>query len=403
MTKRRGMCVIGLLVWLAPLLAQGGGDLCGRLTRHDGLPVLELWGAPADAAYAHGWLLAEQIVELVDGFMLHPEITPQPEMYEALLLPMVRRNFVWSETAQAEIDALFRGASDRLGDRFRSERLGRPLRVEDLMAANTMADWFGLFCSSFSVWGGLSPDGQTMTARNLDFPFTSVLQTAQIVVVRRGDTPSSSWVSVAWPGLIGVYTAMNGAGVTISMHDAAGLQLERLVGFTPRSLIVREALEAAAGDDFVDDVRQVFERRSVAVGNNIHVSGPGAPYAAVFEYDGRDKDEHGVAVRVATDDSTAMTALRCTNHMRKRQAPTDCGRFERLGKDLALAEASGTPITVDRAFEMLQHVRQHMTLYSVVMRPNAQELWVLSPRINPKPVRFDVKKLLAASETPAAK
>ncbi|MCA9242808.1 MAG: hypothetical protein KDA32_02545 [Phycisphaerales bacterium] len=391
-----------LAIWmclavLTPASLQAGDDraVCGRVSTQDGITVLELWGTPAEAAYAHGWLMADKIVELVDGFMLHPDITPNPQMYDALLLPMVRRNFVWSEQQQAEIDALYRGAHDRLGERFRSERLDRALRVEDIMAANTMADWFGLFCSSFSVWGALSPDGATLTARNLDFPNTTVLQTEQVAFVRRGPTPRQSWVSIAWPGLIGVYTAMNGAGVTISMHDAPGLQLERLAGFTPRSLILREALESAEGEDFINDVQRVFESRNVAVGNNIHVSAADAPHAAIFEYDGRDKETKGVALRMASEAIDAMPAIRCTNHMCKRQPPVDCERYERLGDELKVAWDAHQPITVDRAFEMLASVRQRITLYSVVMRPAAREIWLLSPKINPKPVRLDVKAMLA--------
>ena len=41
----------------------------GTLTEIDGMPVLRVWGTPRERGYAHGFLLAEQIVPLADGFL----------------------------------------------------------------------------------------------------------------------------------------------------------------------------------------------------------------------------------------------------------------------------------------------------------------------------------------------
>ncbi|RMF85721.1 MAG: hypothetical protein D6744_01000, partial [Planctomycetota bacterium] len=238
--------------------------LSGALSEYGGLRVLELWGSPADAGYAHGYLLADDMVALFDEYILDERILPNTATYEAMLIPNVGRLYDWPEPAMIELRAMLRGVRDRLGeDACYSEKLGRTLRLEDLMVANTMADWFGYLCSSFSAWGTLTTDGETLTARNLDFPFTDSMIHAQIVMVRINPAGRHSWIGVTWPGLIGVYTGFSDAGITMLMHDANGLPASHSLGFTPRSLTTREALETAGPRSFLEDVAHVMRTRRV--------------------------------------------------------------------------------------------------------------------------------------------
>lgn len=368
--------------------------LCGRLAAHDGLPTLELWGTPEQAGYAHGFLLARHIVDLIDGYMLDPRIMPNPQAYETLLVPNVRRQFTWGPAQERELQALLGGMRDRLGPGgVRSRILDRELAVEDLMAANALADWFGMLCSTFSAWGPLTTDGQTLTARNLDFPSTSIMEQLQLVVIRRGDADRHSWIGVSWPGLIGVYTAMSDAGVTMLMHDAAGLPPSEPVGFTPRALILREALESATAADFVEDVRAVFRKRRVLVGNNIHVSGPhgdGRPPAVVFEYDANPSEE-GVTTRTAATSGTAVTtALWCTNHLRLRRPPHECWRYGRLDEQLTRMREAGRQLDPEGALELIRSVKQETTLHSVCFVPHQKTMYVIVPAVREGVAEFEL-------------
>jgi hypothetical protein len=342
--------------------------------------------------------MAEDIVRLVDEFMLDPRIINNPAMYEAMLIPTVRRQFVWTDSQQAELNAILDGVKDRLGDRARSKRLDRELVVEDLMAGNTLADWFGMFCSTFSVWGALTADGQIITARNLDFPSTAALKHLQIVVIRHGAGEARSWGGVSWPGMIGAYTAMNSDGVTITMHDAHGLKPTEAIGFTPRSLILREALENASPESFIDDVAAVFRKRHVAVGNNIHVSGPrrdGHQPAAVFEYDANAESGDGFAVRTADSNGVAVSdALWCTNHHRLRQPPQKCWRYQRLADRLTRASRSGAKIDPKGAIRLAREVKQDTTLHTVCFVPARTTMYVLIPSVCDNIVEFELKDWL---------
>ncbi len=377
---------------------QPSQPLTGRLSTESGLPVLEIWGTPQQAAYSQGYLCAETIVTLFDDYILDPRITPNVGVYEGSLRVGVRRQFAWPSVVEEELAAMLRGAVDRLGaERVRSQKLDRALDVDDLMIANCLADWFGLMCSSFSVWGRLSPDGETLTGRNLDFPFTASMQRAQIVLIRRADAGKPACIGVTWPGLIGVYTAMSAAGVTLSMHDANGLPARDVLGFTPRSLTMRAALQTARPASFVADIRKVLENQRVLVGNNILVSVPAAaadPPAAIFEYDGAARDG-GVTIRLPQcSGDLAADRLYCTNHLRQRQEPRACDRYEALDRELSQRSARGAPIDVAQAFELLDTVRQSTTLHSVVVRPAARRIHIRIPALAPAAVTFELDSWL---------
>lgn len=370
--------------------------LTGRLSRVGGLRVLELWGTPEQAGYAQGFLLASDIANLIDGYVLDENILPAPETYETTLLPNVRRMFAWPDLAVQELRGMLAGARDRLGgDRFRSAKLDRPLQLEDLMVANTVADWFGFLCSSVTLWGDLTADRRILTGRNLDFPYTASMKAAQIVVLRAGG--KHRWAGVSWPGLIGVYTGFSDVGVSMLIHDARGLPASASLGFTPRSLILREALEQADAKTYLDDVAAVFAARRVMVGNNIHVSGPDtARPAGVFEYDGNARGA-GVTLRVAGDLLDAPpNAVWCTNHMCVRRAGQHHWRYNRIGHKLEHAARFAQPLDVDRLFELMASVQQSITLHTVVLEPQTRRMHVLIPAVSPQRVTFDLDQWLAA-------
>lgn len=369
-------------------------ELSGKLSWHEELPVLELWGDSESAGYAHGWLLAADIVALFDGYVLDKAILPDAAVFDGMLRPSAMRVMDWPAEVRAEVAAIHRGMLDRLGaERVHSAVLGRAIVLEDLLTVNAFADFHCVMCSSFSAWGALTEGGRTITGRNLDFPKTEAMERRQVVIVRRGAGGRRGWVGVSWPGLIGVYTAMNDAGVTMLLHDAPGLPRSGSNGFTARSLILREALESAEPESFLSDVRRVFEKRRVMVGNNIHVSGPrngGAAPAGVFEYDGNSRDGGVLLRQTDRDGAAARDFLATTNQMRCRQAPGQCERY----RTLADALESKAKVDATAVFRMLDAVRRDDTLHSVACLPDSGEMQVQIAAVAAKPVVFRVREWL---------
>lgn len=381
-----------------PVAAATPATLTGRLSTHEGLPVLELWGTREQAAYAEGYLLAESFVSVFDDYIFSEQILPQPLVYENALIPAVRRQFVWPEDTLREVEALMAGARERLGGPPRSKVLERDLTADDVLAANALADWFGLFCTAMTVWGPLSADGQPLTARNLDFPYTPAMAQAQIVKIRRAADRRRARIEVGWPGAIGVYTAMNADGVCIFMNDANGLAPSHAVGFTPRALTLREALETARPESYLQDIERVLRSRRVLVGNNILVSGPlrdgDAPPAAVFEYDANDRTE-GVTTRLpAAGRAGAASALWCTNHLRARREPVSCNRYDILETELAALSEAGRGLSPAAAIELIRKTRQRMTLHTVCTQPHERRMFVHIPAIADRVVEFRLDEWL---------
>lgn len=400
------LAVLNAVLFIATLAGAdepGVGKVHGRLSTHENLTVLEVSGTPAEAGFAHGYLLAERLVRMFDEVILDPRVGVPPEAYEALVRPAVVRHFTWSEAAEAELDGITRGVAARLGPKqARSQKLGRPLDVLDLKVGNTLADWRAMFCSTFSAWGALTEDGETITARNLDYPGTAALRTGQILIVHRVHE-KRPWVGVGWPGLIGSYTAMNADGVTIAMHDAEGLRATLAGPATARSLALRFALENAPADGWLTAVETVFRQHRMIVGNNIHVSATcraGQPPAAIFEYDGNERSQ-GVTVRRPAE-SEFVDAVVCTNHMRVRKTSETCGRYRKLADLIGTWQAEDRRLGAEEALRAIRAVANDTTLHSVIFLPAQRQMLVYIPEINPSPIEIDVKALLSSPTTQPA-
>jgi hypothetical protein len=363
----------------------------GKLREFEGLPVLELWGTHTEMAYAHGYLMAPQILPLIDDYMLSETVLPDPAVYHAVILPSIRVRWNW-EPFEAEMNALYAGMKARLGEEgMYSKRLDRAVTVDDLMACNAIPDWHGLFCSSITLWGERTARGRTITARNLDYDNNAVMAGSQIIVVQYGDGSTQPFVSVTWPGLLGVFTGTNAEGVSLMSHDANSLPKSAVDGFTPRGLIFRTALEGAKATTAFEDVKATLERHRVICGNNQHVSVPSTAArtpAKIFEYDSSMANGSSVTVREPEPDSRGVMrpAIMCTNHVRARQSPQKCGRYEKLERALESATLRGDKLNWRSALALVREAAVSETLHTVVVEPDEGLIHVLIPARKAEPV-----------------
>jgi len=391
--KLRGgaCCLAACVAWATPLLALAGPPVTGSLETVHGIRVLRVWGTPEERGHAHGRLLGAELLDLFDNVVLSEHILKQPGDYESVvqakLLPQLR----FAPEERAELEGMLRGITEAVGpDKMRRERLNRNFEVRDLLAINSMADWYPFACSSFSAWGPATEGGEMITVRNLDFLALPPLATQQVLIayVDPGDG-KNPWVTMAWPGLIGAYSAMNAEGVTVSMHDAEPLQPASTDSFVPRSLALRKAVEAAGATTALDDVRRVLSSSPSMMGNNIHFSAPfsGQPNpAGVFEYDGNLSRDGGATLRTSTAEPNPCWVA-CTNHYCVRRVAPQAGdspfdsvrRFGSISESLAGSLASGGKVDLEMARKVLANVAADgnvATLHSVYYFPNRRELYV---------------------------
>lgn len=366
--------------------AKYGKSLRGTF---DGYPILVLRGTHRERGTAHGVLAGREIIGQLDEVFLPAVKRMSGGAWDDRLLPVIRTSS-WPPRYEQELSGMMAGIRKALPDRKDRllKTLGREISLEDLKAVNAITDVHGLGCSSFSVWGTLTPDGRVLTGRNLDyttFPGARMV----ILAIDPDEEGLESTLDVGGFGFIGAGTALNGDGAFLALHDAAGLPNRNTRGWVPRTIALRSAIEKARGTHAVEDVAEVLRGLPVRRGGNIHVSGPlGAGESpsvpGVLEWDGNPEGS-GVTVR-RSGRRPAAGALLCTNHYRLRGAPTPpkrCRRYSTLSGAVAKLASGRRRADLRTAKSMLDSVARNgnsVTYCSVVVWPGKRRYVVsLSP------------------------
>lgn len=384
MTPIRRNPLLVLLVALAPLLPAARAEqtpqpVGGTLTDQQGVRVLRLHGDAYERGYAHGSLLGDQICQLAVGVLVSPQVWPDVRFYEqtvhARLVPMFR----FSPDQQRELEGMLAGVRARVGDdAMRIAALERDIDLGDLKAINVFADIQNGGCTSFAAWGPATRDGGTIVGRNLDFNRLPGLAAMQLLIVRAA-TPDGgkAWLTVAWPGMIGGYTALNADGVFTAMHDVRVPTNFAAAPFVPRALAIRAIMEKAAPEAAVEQAAELLRASPAFCGNNFLVAAPfrgqDVP-AGVLEYDGQTDRDSGASLRTAAwkDNLLPPHTVACTNHYRLRAAPTECNRYGKV-RALLLEHPTGEmDLALARKIEASAAVG--MTLHTMAANLNAREL-----------------------------
>lgn len=239
----------------------------------------------------------------------------------------------------------------------------------NLLVANTFADASrAFFCSVVVASGEATAGGRLLVARNLDFPSLGILHKATAVFVyHHTEKGRHSFVSVGWPGTVGVVSGMNDAGLCLA--TLVSMSRRGVAPGMPFAMMYREILERCSTPQ---EALELVKRTPRTSANNLALAAPGAE-ALVVEFT-PDK----VAVRRA-----ARGLLLATNHFRSQELASDpmdrCARFARLERDTA---ASRGKLDVAALKPMLDAVNQgDMTVQSMVFEPAGRMLHLAIGRL----------------------
>lgn len=240
-------------------------------------------------------------------------------------------------------------------------------------------------CSSFAVWGDKTEDGSLLIARNLDFYAGDEFSKNKIIAFV-DPVEGHKYMSVTWPGMIGVVSGMNEKGLTVTIN--AGKSKIPLVAKTPISLVTREILQYAGT---IDEAIAIAKKRQVFVSESIFI--------------GSAADKRAITIEVSPDnfgiyDVENTSELICTNHFQSEAFASDkrnlkqieeshsAYRYERMEE---LLDAS-PKITPEIAVDILRDkkgvhgdtlgygnekaLNQLLAHHGIVFKPEQLQVWV---------------------------
>jgi predicted choloylglycine hydrolase len=302
-----------------------------------GVPILHLRGTPEQMGRQHGLLLKgelEGLVRYARDFVGAAELPAAKRRARELFERHVPPRYLREVTALAE---------------------AAELPVGDVLFSQWFTDLYRSFaCTTYSA---PSAEGRFL-ARNLDFPGMGYLAQYSVVVVARpaGQRP---FVSVTWPGLVGVLSGQNEtlALSVMVVHNAEGAR-----SGLPFQLAFRQALEET---DTVAEAEAYLRSVPLTVTNNLMLADR-AGEARLLELHpdgivGRDPDPSGKLV--------------ATNHFLTRQRRERRASITYLSSRLRLRQArdvgpqGGEDFTVEHGRQAMRAAGVNFTQQSMVFLP----------------------------------
>jgi len=164
---------------------------------------------------------------------------------------------------------------------------------------HAMQDLMVVGCTSLAVWNENTEDGDLLIGRNFDFYVGDEFAKNKLIEFVEPEQ-GIPYMSVSWPGMIGVVSGMNKEGITVTIN--AGKSKIPLTAKTPISLVTREILQYART---IDEAIAIAKKRKVFVSESILVGSANDKNAVIIEVS---PDNFGV-YRVQNS-----SRVFCTNH-----------------------------------------------------------------------------------------
>ena len=286
---------------------------------------------------------------------------------------------------------------------------------------HVMQDYMLVGCTSFAVWGRESADSSLLMARNFDFYMGEEFAKNKLVLFEKPDS-GYAYVSVTWPGMLGVVSGMNTQGLAVTIN-ASKLEVPSSSA-TPISILVKSILQYASNIEEAETIAASFK---TFVCESILVGSANDGRAMIIEKTPSAMDVYstGLSSSDKMDSSLdeAVTRVICTNHYqsdRFRDDPvnvenirvSDSGyRYRRVQQ---LLDSLGT-IDYLKAAAVLRDIRgvdgedvgycndlsinQMLAMHSVIFKPAEKKIWVsTSPWQFGKFVCFDLDEVFGEGD-----
>ena len=211
------------------------------------------------------------------------------------------------EDFQAELYGLSQYSSDKYD--FIAPKFRRTMYLHGAHdIGHAMQDLMVVGCTSLAVWNENTEDGDLLIGRNFDFYVGDDFAKNKLIEFVEPEK-GIPYLSVSWPGMIGVVSGMNKEGITVTIN--AGKSKIPLTAKTPISFVTREILQYATT---IDEAIAIAKKRKVFVSESILV--------------GSANDKNAVIIEVSPDDFGVYkventSKVFCTNHFQSEAYKND--------------------------------------------------------------------------------
>lgn len=211
------------------------------------------------------------------------------------------------EDYQAELYGLSRYSSDKYD--FIAPKYLRSLYLHGAHdIGHAMQDLMMVGCTSLAVWNENTEDGDLLIGRNFDFYVGDDFAKNKLIEFVEPEN-GIPYLSVSWPGMIGVVSGMNKEGITVTIN--AGKSKIPWSAKTPISFVTREILQFAKN---IDEAIAIAKKRKVFVSESILVGSANGKNAVIIEVS---PDNFGVYKVENTN------RIFCTNHFQSETYKND--------------------------------------------------------------------------------
>lgn len=372
----------------------------------DGLYEMRVCGGPFERGEAIGKLGAELLYEQEKAFADKLfEMVPSSR-YRAFLhyfITIFNRRLGESVPLEyrQEIKAMSASCTHEF-DEFGSpyERQMQYHSAHDI--GHVMQDYMLVGCTSFAVWGKDSADSSLLMARNFDFYMGEEFAKNKLVLFEKPDS-GYAYVSVTWPGMLGVVSGMNTQGLAVTIN-ASKLEVPSSSA-TPISILVKSILQYASN---IEEAEKIAASFKTFVCESILVGSANDGRAVIIE---KTPSDMGVY-------SAGNTRIICTNHYQSDRFRDDTVNVEnirvsdsgyRYRRVQQLLDSLGT-IDYLKAAAVLRDIRgvdgedvgycndlsinQMLAMHSVIFKLAEKKIWVsTSPWQFGKFVCFDLDEV----------
>lgn len=328
------------------------------------VPIITVEGSPYQMGYQHGLLLQREIQEMVQTLHTVTGQTPTPQG--------------WAKSTYLNYLALsyFRSIPERYQQEMRGLAKGAGVPLRDIILMNSYDDIFQLSqCTSLAVWGRYTRNGQIIHGRNLDYLLQDQLWNRQVVFVFKPEE-GYPFLSVTWPGVIGVLTGMNQAGLALGALSS-NTPKDSING-VPLGILYREIMQFS---QTFSDAEAILNQRKRTTGNNLILTSS--------------KERKGIVFELTPDQVVARSGdglLGVANHFNQlkdenspeflQESTYRQHRVEQLAKETF---AKSKPMAVKEMIQILDDqviepgtrmIANSLNIQSVVFLPNRREMWV---------------------------